>query len=74
LVSGVVTPVDAPRLVFEPVVAGANRLVISSWPEGFVLERASQLGTPDWQKMADRPPATIPFDAAAGFFRLVEAR
>jgi hypothetical protein len=56
LVAGTVAPTAQPRLEFERRSVGSRELVISAWPEGFVLERATQLSPPDWQRLADGPP------------------
>ncbi|MCC7375006.1 MAG: hypothetical protein IT581_10135 [Verrucomicrobiales bacterium] len=70
LVAGTVTQVEAPRLQFDPRSVGTRELVISSWPDGFVLERATKLLPPDWQRFADRPPVTLPLGSTSEFFRL----
>ena len=48
-------------------------LAILDWPEGFVLERATRVAPADWQRYADRPPATLPLGSTAEFFQLAEA-
>ena len=65
-------PTAQPRLEFERRSVGSRELVISAWPEGFVLERATQLSPPDWQRLADGPPMTITLGENSGFFRLAQ--
>jgi len=46
---------------------------IVSWPDGFMLQRATKLSPADWQPYADKPPASIPFGEASSFFQLIQA-
>ncbi|MBL9139119.1 MAG: hypothetical protein JNK85_24845 [Verrucomicrobiales bacterium] len=70
LVAGPLAPTAAPRLEFERGSVGSRELVISAWPEGYVLERATRLSPPDWQRLANRPPMTITLGTSSEFFRL----
>ena len=74
--------IDAVQLVHAPVTVSPppvltytfdqepGTLKVAIWPEGFLLERATQLSPADWQPYAATPPATIPIGGKSAFFRL----
>jgi uncharacterized delta-60 repeat protein len=43
-----------------------------TFPAGYTLQGAAQLGTPDWTTLATQSPASIPLKLPAQFFRLSE--
>jgi len=69
---GVPPTLDRPTLAYTWDTR-TGTLEIGQWPEGFVLERATRLVPPDWQRHAEAPPVRVPLTGEPAFFRLVHS-
>lgn len=64
---------EPPRLLFGLTPDEQPALEFPLWPEGFVLQHATTLSSPDWTNYAVAPPARFESTAGPAFFRLLSS-
>ncbi|MCW5560209.1 MAG: hypothetical protein KIT22_20515 [Verrucomicrobiae bacterium] len=61
---------EGPVLQVTPVTPGATSMTLS-WPDGFKLQKSSQLAPADWTDTGATSPAVIPFEQTGEYFQIV---